>query len=87
MNNLRLRKELHRRTHSPAEEKTVLITVIKNGATEKCKNKDIIQSTGQMTSKYSLEACTRKKCQEDRLKYDKLVVEGIPLSTIFLNHS
>lgn len=29
----------------------------------------------------------KKKCQEDRLKYDKVVVEGIPFSTIFLNHS
>lgn len=85
-NNLRLRKELHRRTHLPAEDKIVLITVIKNGATEKCQNKDIIQSIGQMTSKYSLEAC-RKKSQDDRLKYDKVVVEGIPFSTIFLNHS
>lgn len=44
------------------------------------------QSIGHMTSEYSLEAY-RKQCQENRPKYDKVVVEGIPFSTIFLNHS
>lgn len=60
--------------------------VTENGITEKCQNKDIMQSIGHMTSEYSLEA-GKKQCQEDRLKYDKVVEEGIPFSTIFLNHS
>jgi len=60
--------------------------VTKNGTTGKRQNEDIMQSIGHMTSEYSLEAC-KKQCREDGLKYDKAVVEGIPFSTIFLNHS
>lgn len=57
-----------------------------NGTAEKSQNKDVMQSIGRITSEYSLEVC-KKQCQDDRLKYDKAVIEGSPFSTIFLNHS
>lgn len=60
-----------------------LITVTKNGTTEICQIKDIMQNTDHMTSEYSLEVC-EGQCQEDRVQHDKAVVEGIPFPTIFL---